>query len=1162
MGLKKYKNALRRARNNQIYPDCLKKPVDKKTVLLEAGQGKHIDGNVFAFLRCLQEPQWSGYRCVVSVTKETKKAVGERLQQLGYSARTVVRNSAEYKEVLATAGILITDNSFPPYFIKRVEQVYLNTWHGTPLKRLGRADIVNATSLGNVQKNFLMADYLLFPNHYTRQIMMKDYMIERLYRGTAVVTDYPRNDALHDAARREKVRREYGLVGKRIIAYMPTWRGTGRSADAQEQARISRQIIEEIEAGLGEDELLYVNLHFLIGNRLDLEGLTKTRFFPAELETYDFLSVCDVLISDYSSVMMDFAQLGRPIIMYMYDYETYRKEKGFYFDIRTLPFRKAYDMPQLQDELREALDGPAAGAYTLDPQFVGSGFGSATRRMLDLLFGGGAAGEAVSETGGGDGAGASAGAAVDDGGEGVAVAAGEAEGPAAVSAAGEADGMELIRCQGDPLTRLVYVGDLEDEATRHLTAGLIDGLSRAERQKTVIAFESEVKDETVTFLQGLDPEVDFLRCIAGGAIRLQEYVYLNLHRNHGLCSRGANAYLQREFRRLFACLGCGQMEFLSTNIYERVETLALAEKTAFHRVPLFFYRRLNDVFYKHPGRMEKVVGEYDTVISYPQDYGLEWIDGESGKGFYARVKGLKARMSGSDFVLSGTLTVRSPIPVAPAGLLQISSKVYEDVFCYSLETKRRGESSQSQAGGQVWTGKYDLRCSVPAEETGRWYVSNMVSIGLTAAGWQLMVPLLSGGGRLLRGRLTDLTGTGKVCEIKEEFKYYRLMIRERNVTDALTERMKLALAFGLHLVTPRRKPVVLYEKNCNSYEESGSVLYEKLVEDGYKNVRFILNRSYPHPERIDPKYRKYIVDQFSLRHYYNLFAAGSLISSEALGHALEKGSTNGLFRNFIMDGSKNYVFLQHGVMYMVSLDAGQRAFFRKGEGKGKHRVVVSSELEAEHFTTCTNYTRDDIYVCGLLKFDRSVRQPDADRIVIMPTWRPWEFVQGLDDVRNTGYYRMLRDMVDSVPEHLRENLIVLPHPLIAEQFANSSDDPVLRYCVRGQSYDSILQRTRVLITDYSSISYDAFYRGCRVVFYWKDKELCMKEYGDAHLMLTEDLAFGPVCYDAQSLAREVPPTFAQEQTEEEKRRYGRIVTWHDGKNTSRFIEMARADGIL
>ena len=79
MGLKKYKNALRRARNNQIYPDCLKKPVDKKTVLLEAGQGKHIDGNVFAFLRCLQEPQWSGYRCVVSVTKETKKTAGERL---------------------------------------------------------------------------------------------------------------------------------------------------------------------------------------------------------------------------------------------------------------------------------------------------------------------------------------------------------------------------------------------------------------------------------------------------------------------------------------------------------------------------------------------------------------------------------------------------------------------------------------------------------------------------------------------------------------------------------------------------------------------------------------------------------------------------------------------------------------------------------------------------------------------------------------------------------------------------------------------------------------------------------------------------------------------------------------------------------------------------
>ena len=72
----------------------------------------------------------------------------------------------------------------------------------------------------------------------------------------------------------------------------------------------------------------------------------------------------------------------------------------------------------------------------------------------------------------------------------------------------------------------------------------------------------------------------------------------------------------------------------------------------------------------------------------------------------------------------------------------------------------------------------------------------------------------------------------------------------------------------------------------------------------------------------------------------------------------------------------------------------------------------------------------------------------------------------------------------------------------------------------------------------------------------------MKEYGDAHLMLTEDLAFGPVCYSPEELAKVTGPAFAREQTEEEKRRYGRIVTWHDGGNTRRFIRMAKKDGIL
>src|SRR5574344_1432647 len=63
-------------------------------------------------------------------------------------------------------------------------------------------------------------------------------------------------------------------------------------------------------------------------------------------------------------------------------------------------------------------------------------------------------------------------------------------------------------------------------------------------------------------------------------------------------------------------------------------------------------------------------------------------------------------------------------------------------------------------------------------------------------------------------------------------------------------------------------------------------------------------------------------------------------------------------------------------------------------------------------------------------------------------------------------------------------------------------------------YDDILKKTKVMITDYSSISYDAFYRGANVIFYWGEKDECLEKYGpSSKLMLNEDNAFGDICYD-------------------------------------------------
>ena len=165
------------SRTRTYFKSC-RKELHENYVLLEAGQGKNINGNMFALLKEIEfQDEWANIMPFFVVAEDTEEKAKKRFDSYQFKkVRLVVRNSKEYQEKLATCKYLITDNSFPTYFEKREGQIYLNTWHGTPLKYLGRSDIRNAISLGNIQKNYFSCDYALFPNEHTRDVFMKDYM--------------------------------------------------------------------------------------------------------------------------------------------------------------------------------------------------------------------------------------------------------------------------------------------------------------------------------------------------------------------------------------------------------------------------------------------------------------------------------------------------------------------------------------------------------------------------------------------------------------------------------------------------------------------------------------------------------------------------------------------------------------------------------------------------------------------------------------------------------------------------------------------------------------------------------------------------------------------------------------------------------------------------
>ena len=109
-----------------------------ENILLESKHGEDIAGNIFALLKELSREKYGGYKVMLAVQPSLKPAFKKLLDRYGIKNVNMIDIfTREYDKALATAKYLITDTSFPPYFIKK-EQVYLNTWHGTPLKAMGR----------------------------------------------------------------------------------------------------------------------------------------------------------------------------------------------------------------------------------------------------------------------------------------------------------------------------------------------------------------------------------------------------------------------------------------------------------------------------------------------------------------------------------------------------------------------------------------------------------------------------------------------------------------------------------------------------------------------------------------------------------------------------------------------------------------------------------------------------------------------------------------------------------------------------------------------------------------------------------------------------------------------------------------------------------------
>ena len=291
------------------------------------------------------------------------------------NVRWVKRLTSEYGHALATAGTLVNNTTFEPFFARRDGQVYANTWHGVPLKRMFRYE-----GNSNSQRNFLQASHILMPNRYTADALMGSADVAQAVESRVSCIGAPRVD-LTLSPDRDARRAQLGLGDDvQVIMVAPTWRGT--VLDRQDEMPEINALLDRLNTLDPDRYAVFVQMHDFV-----VTPNTRARSLPAGLTTNQFLSVVDTLITDYSSIMFDFFATGRQVVLFAYDLENYIENRGLIVDLDTLPAPVCRDvqavMIAVQNLQRSDADPRYPAARDL---YFGHDDGQATARAIKVMF--------------------------------------------------------------------------------------------------------------------------------------------------------------------------------------------------------------------------------------------------------------------------------------------------------------------------------------------------------------------------------------------------------------------------------------------------------------------------------------------------------------------------------------------------------------------------------------------------------------------------------------------------------------------------------------------------------------------------------------------------------------------------------------------------------
>lgn len=324
-------------------------PIKENQILYESFLGRGMSGNPYAlFKQILSDEEYRNYMHVwVYEDKDSFKEIIDEYSKYT-NVRFISRYERQYLKGLAVSRILISNLTFIECFTKREGQIYINSWHGIPLKTLGY-DVPYGESVSpNTFRNFLQTDFLLAANFLmTEKYLGSAYRLEHNYKGKIVELGYPRQDLVFSD--RTYVLEKFKKSGvtiqdnKQVILYAPTWKGNDFKKpvnDVEELINFKQKLELLIDSTKYQ---ILVRPHYTLYKIL--RAMKNIDYIvPPILDGNETLSITDILIGDYSSIYFDFLATKRPILFYIADSEDYEQYRGFYFSLSDLPAEYTNDI--------------------------------------------------------------------------------------------------------------------------------------------------------------------------------------------------------------------------------------------------------------------------------------------------------------------------------------------------------------------------------------------------------------------------------------------------------------------------------------------------------------------------------------------------------------------------------------------------------------------------------------------------------------------------------------------------------------------------------------------------------------------------------------------------------------------------------------------------